>query len=214
MFVTNYRNIIDHNFTNNNVQFVKFDEYLYLPFKSINWVHFMGELDNVQKRPVTLSAAGRLFVSKLEELRGSMSLNAFAKKCGMSEAGMRKYFMSESSPTLEKMAQIANSCRVEMSYFLGESSKDTVLSGIDAQLLQLLRLLNDDEKQELIRVIGRHGALSLLTPAVINTYSGSEFSNRVMTIAKMLAPLSDEELKEILPRDENSKQSNLTHKTG
>ncbi|ELL6061418.1 helix-turn-helix transcriptional regulator [Shigella sonnei] len=58
------------------------------------------------------------FKDRLKEAMGSISNHAFARKCGLSEASIRKYIRGESYPTIDNAAKLAAACDVSLGWLL------------------------------------------------------------------------------------------------
>lgn len=60
------------------------------------------------------------FVQRLNELKGSISKNAFAKKCGIKQTTMLGYLNGSSQPNLENLIKIAKAGNVNVAWLVGE----------------------------------------------------------------------------------------------
>ncbi|HGV9304567.1 helix-turn-helix domain-containing protein [Vibrio fluvialis] len=58
------------------------------------------------------------FPERLKEAIGTLSVRAFAQKCGHSESGLRKYLAGETYPPLDKLASIAEAADVSVEWLV------------------------------------------------------------------------------------------------
>lgn len=64
------------------------------------------------------------FPERLKEAIGTLSVRAFAQKCGHSESGLRKYISGETFPPLDKLASIAEAADVSVEWLVtGDGSE-------------------------------------------------------------------------------------------
>ena len=83
------------------------------------------------------------FPERLMTAKGTLSANAFAKKCGLSESVLRKYLAGESVPGADKLVDIAREASVSLEWLatgrgsrgVGAAANDTV-STVDTALLE------------------------------------------------------------------------------
>lgn len=164
--------------------------------------------NNEQLKPLDISEVGiSSFSSRLTTLIGNDSVNAFALKCGVSEAAIRKYIKKESEPNLKTLVAIALACGVSVEWLaVGneippthvEANKKHSEGGnkLSNGLIEILGRLNEEEQEKIVRHIIDNGAKSLIP---------DELSQRAQAIAKLIISLNDEDQREILLLIESKK---------
>jgi len=63
----------------------------------------------------------KIFVERLNTLRGGRSKAAFARECGLSQTTMLGYLNGESQPNIENLIKIAKSQHVSVAWLVGET---------------------------------------------------------------------------------------------
>lgn len=152
-----------------------------------------------QNYPVEGIPLGDVFVRNLHKLKGEMSQHQFAKLCQVSQTGMRKYLLGESSPTLQMIEQIAHACGVEaVSLLTAETNRGTQIDNNKTQSLTAFDIvtarMSTDERDALADYIIQFGLRGILDGSKNANLGVSE---NVLKCAEMLSKFSDVEIGEI-----------------
>lgn len=178
----------------------------------------MSDYQNMQFHPDELDYKNA-FIEKLIILRGAKNLSSFAAFCGLSEGGMRKYITGISSPSLDKLAQIARANGVSISWLVGETTsrppqlnplltvekrypstegQDALKAqflGFGSVLTQAINSLSIEELQQLTDKVLKHGTASLLeTPQQLP----EGITSGIIRYAKLINDLPKEKQRKIL----------------
>lgn len=135
----------------------------------------MKEGDKVHSHPDKIDHKS-IFVERITALKGDKNLSNFASLCGMSEGGMRKYLQGASSPSLEKLSQIASANNVSIAWLIGEAISpkplierdinDKATSEADfgkkKEIMRMLNTLDNAELNDFINKLRRNGVASIL----------------------------------------------------
>ncbi|UCQ39646.1 helix-turn-helix domain-containing protein [Edwardsiella piscicida] len=139
-----------------------------------------------EKTTNTFSSEGiERFGERLRSAIGAESVNAFAKRCGISEATIRKYMSGNTYPGIDKMHSLSKSTGKSISWLISGDEESLVKKNEPShdELLKwwgiIFDSLNSDEKQVIISQYQRHGVNALFSGVLdTNAQDGKEILRR------------------------------------
>lgn len=126
-----------------------------------------------------LSGGINRFGERLKAAIGKESVNSFAKRCGISEATIRKYMSGNTYPGIDKMHSLSESTGKSISWLISGDEEEFVKRDEEneSELLKwwgiIFESLKTEEKQLIISQYQRHGVNALFSD-VLTTKTQSE----------------------------------------
>ncbi|AUZ66657.1 helix-turn-helix domain-containing protein [Citrobacter amalonaticus] len=127
-----------------------------------------------------LSGGINRFGERLKAAIGKESVNSFAKRCGISEATIRKYMSGNTYPGIDKMHALSESTGKSISWLISGSEDDLVKKDEvnESELLKwwgiIFESLKTEEKQLIISQYQRHGVNALFSDVLTTKTQGEK----------------------------------------
>lgn len=125
-------------------------------------------MSNSENGPSKWTPLTDRFRMTLGILKGARSQREFAEYCNISQSGLRKYLIGESTPTLQMVEDIAKSCGADPLWMVspnndtGRASEGLEQGKHDSFLDEIITHLSEAEKQALAKKILKVGITALL----------------------------------------------------
>ena len=120
------------------------------------------------------------FGERLKAAIGKESVNSFAKRCGISEATIRKYMNGNTYPGIDKMHALSESTGKSISWLISGETEEFVKKDEvpDGELIKwwgiIFESLNNHEKQMIISQYQRHGVSALFSDVLASNAQGGK----------------------------------------